>query len=86
MSKNDVIIVARLRKRFYVLGPLNADTQWCAGAILQIIESTSLKYTRNRSKALVLAHDLQKKKETEHGVWELLVRKKLKSPEVPQSD
>ena len=86
MSQNDVIIVARFRGRYYVLGPLNADTQWCANAILQIIENTSLKKTRDRGKALVLAHNLQKRKKTEHGVWELNVGNKVESPDWKQSD
>ena len=75
MSRNDVVVVARHRGKFYVLGPLNADEQWNVDYVRTLL-STS-KFTRERGKALVIAHDMQGKLGTEYGVRELRV------PEVP---
>lgn len=38
--------------------------------IKNLIINNNLKYTRNRGKALCIAHDIQKKIDTEYGVQE----------------
>lgn len=73
MSKNDVILVVADRRSnityYYVLFNVCADTGWNEQYAKQQI-SKMKKFTTSRSKALVLAHDLQKKINSEYGVQE----------------
>tara|TARA_B100001741_G_scaffold64192_1_gene50697 strand:- start:3287 stop:3616 length:330 start_codon:yes stop_codon:yes gene_type:complete len=74
MSKNDVILVRRsfdkLKKKYYynVIYCDNADENWLHFANKQ--NSTS-KRTMKRCLALIIAHNLQKKCDSEYGVREL---------------
>ena len=59
------------RHKYYVFVNLNADTQWCEDYIRSCILMNTFKSTRDRSKALVLAHNHQRTLDTEYGVREL---------------
>ena len=72
MSRNDLIGVARIGKKYVVLKGLNADTQWSRRyARYAVYKLRKGEYFASRSAALVAAHDLQKKEASEYGVREL---------------
>ena len=71
MSRNNVIVVAKLNYKYYVLQNLNMDTQFNKLYIYNLLIRNNLKYTKNRGKALCIGHDIQKKIDTEYGVIEL---------------
>tara|TARA_A100001015_G_C15010592_1_gene722882 strand:+ start:417 stop:638 length:222 start_codon:yes stop_codon:yes gene_type:complete len=71
MSRNNVIVVAKLNYKYYVLQNLNMDTQFNKLYIYNLLISNNFKYTKNRGKALCIGHDIQKKIDTEYGVIEL---------------
>ena len=77
MSRNNLILVVRKRfaqhSEYYVVGDVNADTGWDRRAARACIASGEARRARSRAHALVRAHDLQKKTETEYGVRELSV-------------
>jgi hypothetical protein len=83
MSRNNVIIVARYKGRYYVLPNLNADRAWEDEFLLEMLQKDQkdpndqsghqLKSTHNRGRALVIAHDFQKELDTEYGVHETTV-------------
>ena len=88
MSRNNVIIVLRYKGRYYVLPNLNADMAWERDFLSEILQSghghnndhnsqnsvnSQLKSTRNRGRALIIAHDYQKKLDTEYGVHETTI-------------
>lgn len=73
MSRNDLIGVARIGAMYYVLYPLNADTQWDARVIRRMVMQRRFAYrTRSRGNALIYAHDVQRHHVvTEYGVREI---------------
>ena len=73
MSRNNVILVARVRGRYFVLPRLNADTQWNAEYVRQRAEMAGQLSTLSRARALVLAHNMQARMQCEHGVREINV-------------
>ena len=73
MSRNNVILVINKGKKWYVVPDANADTQWNEEYASQHVKLPMSKFTTSRSKALLRAHDLQKKTATEYGVHELYV-------------
>ena len=73
MSRDDVILVIRKKKDnrpIYYVFHTNADLYWHGEEWNALILNTS-KYTYSRAKALILAHDKQKKLNTEYGVVEI---------------
>lgn len=70
MSKNDVILVAKYKNMYYVIYLDCADLDFIQYAKNKI-ESSELKYTYSRSKGLLIAHNKQKKLDTEYGVREI---------------
>ena len=77
MSKNNLIIVAKDARvkdniKYYVFHDVNADNEWNSKFIKEQMENTS-KYTRNRGKALIMAHNIQRKIDTEYGVREMII-------------
>lgn len=70
MSRNNVIIVAKIKNKYYVLQNLDIDTQFNQNFIYNLAINHNSKFTRNRGKALCIAHDIQKKIDTEYGVIE----------------
>lgn len=77
MSRNNLILVAHTARRSYVLVDVNADTEWnqqfARGAI-----QTATKYCVKRSRALLLAHNIQNRLETEYGVREVFLEDRPK--------
>jgi hypothetical protein len=71
MSRNDVILVIRHRSKWYVVPNVNADIEWSVAYARSYVAQKDVKWTRNRGRALQLAHDMQLKNETEYGVREL---------------
>ena len=72
MSRNDLIAVVRHEHLYYVLANLNADEQWSRTyCIEQIVAGLSHKGYVSRARALIVAHNLQKRFDTEYGVREL---------------
>ena len=73
MSRDDVILVIRKKKdnrHIYYVFHANASLYWHEEEWNALILETS-KYTYSRAKALILAHDKQKKLDTEYGVVEV---------------
>ena len=76
MSRNNVIVVAASRNnlkkelRYYVFFDLCMDTEFTEDYIRKMVTLTN-KSTKDRGKALIIAHDVQKKIETEYGVREI---------------
>tara|TARA_B110001452_G_scaffold267348_1_gene276886 strand:+ start:6383 stop:6619 length:237 start_codon:yes stop_codon:yes gene_type:complete len=78
MSRNNVIVVAASKNnkkqelRYYVFFNLCMDTQFTEEYVRQLV-TVSNKSTRYRGRALIIAHDAQKKIDTEYGVIEMSV-------------
>jgi len=75
MSKNNLILVAYCvyRKAYYVIPNANADTDWSPRGAAKI---KNKKCIRDRGRALMLAHDIDRKMKTEYGVREVTIRRK----------
>lgn len=73
MSRNDLIGVTRVGRRYYVLCPLDADTEWSSRAARRLVLRKQYVFrSRSRGTALMHAHDLQRfHTRTEYGVWEM---------------
>ena len=73
MSKNNFIAVFKYKYKYYVIKNLNADLDDIAIKYLfyQSLKNYKLKFTKNRGLALCIAHDIQKKIDTEYGVIEI---------------
>ena len=71
MSRNNVILVVKSTKRgWFVLGPADADTEWNKDWALDQLERCKGNGFR-KSKALMIAFDLQRQWDTEYGVKEV---------------
>ncbi len=73
MSRDDVLLVLHKKKDnrpIYYVFHANADLYWHGEEWNALILNTS-KYTYSRAKALILAHNKQKKLDTEYGVVEI---------------
>lgn len=75
MENNNVIAVAKYKYKYYVLPNLCMDTQFNNLYIKELLINNNHinKYTRNRGKALIIAHDIQKKIDNEYGVIEISI-------------
>ena len=79
MSRNNVIVVAASKYskagiRYYVFFNLCMDTQFTEEYVRELVnkrQNNLLKSTRDRGRALIIAHDAQKKLDTEYGVIEM---------------
>jgi hypothetical protein len=73
MSRDDVLLVLhkkRNNRSIYYVFHANADLYWHGEEWNALVLNTS-KYTYSRAKALILAHNKQKKLDTEYGVVEI---------------
>jgi len=73
MSRDDVILVIRKQKNkkyIYYVFHTNASLHWHGENCNSLILDNS-KYTYSRAKALILAHNKQRKLNTEYGVVEI---------------
>jgi len=73
MSRDDVILVVRrtLNKKYvYHVFHANATLYW-EGEEWNALILNSSKFTYSRSKSLILAHNMQKRIQTEYGVREV---------------
>lgn len=88
MSRNNLILVAHTARRSYVLPNLNADTEWNKEFAMSEVEKADRKYCHKRSRALLLAHDIQNRLDTEYGVREIFLeeRSKFASKQSPKED
>tara|TARA_B100001989_G_scaffold16637_1_gene10261 strand:+ start:688 stop:933 length:246 start_codon:yes stop_codon:yes gene_type:complete len=81
MSRNNLIIVVNdkrgLKEWFYVIINANADNEWNYKFFKKKIQEMRKegKRTRQRSTALLLAHDIDNKIKTEYGVREFTIKK-----------
>lgn len=70
MSKNNLVLVVKKKctagSRWYVLKDINADTDWNVSFAFK--KTKFHIYTRNEATALVLAHRIDKKLQSEYGV------------------
>lgn len=74
MSRDDVLLVIKRRENkhyIYYVFHANASIYWHAEEWNALILKSS-KFTYSRSKALILAHNKQKKLNTEYGVVEVI--------------
>lgn len=66
MSRNDILVIVKKQKKYYVLhvcADLDSDE-------IDKLITIKTPFTYSRSTALILAHNKQKKLETEYGVRE----------------
>jgi|TARA_E500000178_G_scaffold355112_1_gene426531 hypothetical protein len=73
MSRNNLILVIKKEHRWYVVPDVNADTQWNEEFASQHINLPTSRFTKSRAKALLRAHDIQRRMETEYGVREMYI-------------
>ena len=71
MSRNNLILVIAHRGRYYVVPNVNADEEWSHDFARLYVSHHGRRYTRDRGRALVRAHNLQLRMQTEYGVREL---------------
>ena len=73
MSRNNFIAVFKYKYKYYVIQNINADLDNIAIQYLfyNFFKNNKLKFTRNRGLALCIAHDIQKKIDSEYGVIEI---------------
>ena len=69
MSRNNLVLVICHEAKYYVVPNVNACTQWNFKFARNYVKVG--KYMRNRGNALILAHNIQLKIQTEFGVREL---------------
>lgn len=72
MDQN-VILVATFKGRTWVIEEADYNLDWETQAFAHISKSES-KYTYDRSVALLLAHNIQRKNPRENGVWEVFLK------------
>lgn len=65
-----VILVATSKGKSWVIEKANGDEDWAFQASAHISNPGS-RYTKNRSKALLIAHNMQHKNPSARGVWEV---------------
>ena len=77
MSRNNLILVIydKYRKMYYVTRDVNADTEWSTESAVYLFQQ-GRSFTRNRGKALILAHNSDRKLQTEYGVREISINTK----------
>ena len=71
MSRDNVIAVVKYKYKYYVLANLNMENQFNKDYIKQLLDSKNCKFTKDRGKALIIGHNIQKKIATEYGVQEI---------------
>ena len=76
MSRNNFIAVIHSKGRWYVVPDCNADTEWSEEFAQRHVCNEFSKFTRSRGAALVRAHNLQRRLDTEYGVREVYLSKK----------
>ena len=80
MSRNNMILVVidkRYKKTWcYVFVDVSADEKLYRYA-KDAIHARLTRRTQDRGKALILAHDMQHKSQTEYGVHEIVLKQKL---------
>ena len=75
MSRNNLILVVSVKGRYYVIPDVCADTEWNVRYAYGVLKGR--RYMRDRGKALILAHDMQRRQQTEYGVRELRIYEHL---------
>jgi hypothetical protein len=73
MSRNNLILVIKKADRWYVIPDADADTQWNEEFASHHINLPTSRFTKSRANALLRAHDLQNRIDTEYGVRELYI-------------
>lgn len=75
MSRNNLILVAHMHGKKYVFANVCADTQWSHEWAKEQIAMGGKPYMRKRSQALVMAHNMQHRLDTEYGVREIFIKR-----------
>lgn len=77
MSRNNLILVVKDKRHnkewYYVFANLDADCHWNARYVKKLINNKTFRRTKSRATALVLAHNKQKRMNTEYGVREMTI-------------
>ena len=80
MSRNDLVLVICDRRHgqphFVVVEGANADLDWNMDAAARLASDPSFPRLRSRARALVLAHDIHNRAQSEYGVREMTIGKK----------
>lgn len=72
-----IILVATHKGKSWVIENVDSESDWEFVA-LEHISDKKHKYSLDRSKALLLAHNVQRKHPSEKGVWEVIISRKSK--------
>lgn len=70
MCTRVILVVLAPKKRFYVITEAKFDKDWKQQAA-DHVKCKDSRYCFERSKALTLAHDMQRKDKHDGGVWEV---------------
>mgnify|MGYP000093385691 CR=1 FL=1 len=65
-----VILVATLKGRSWVIEDADGDSDWECQAV-EHVTNLDNPYMKDRARALLLAHNIQRKKPSARGVWEV---------------
>lgn len=72
-----IILVATYKGKTWVVKDVDGEGDWESVA-LEHISNKKNKFSLDRSKALLMAHNIQRKQPSEKGVWEILLKSKNK--------
>ena len=72
MSVTHFVLVINHRRRTWVKTDADYDLDWDVQAQAHVADK-ECKFTFDRAKALCMAHDAQRKLETDGGVWEVFI-------------
>ena len=70
-----IILVATYKGKTWVVQDVDGASDWESVA-LEHMSNKKNKFSLDRSKALLMAHNIQRKQPSEKGVWEIFLLKK----------
>ena len=70
-----IILVATYKGKSWVIEEVDSESDWEFVALEHIADKKN-KYSLDRSRALLLAHNVQRKKPSDKGVWEVRILRK----------
>lgn len=70
-----IILVATYKGKTWVVQDVDGESDWERVA-LEHMSNKKNRFSFDRSKALLMAHNIQRKQPSEKGVWEIFLLKK----------
>jgi hypothetical protein len=82
-NANNVVLVAHTTDKSFVFPGIDADTEWNREWARKKIDGKDQPFKRRRGDALLLAHDMQNRLNTEYGVRELFLEERSRKRKTP---